>query len=96
MSSLSEIKAKRKQILAIATRNEVSGVSVFGSVVIADDGPDSDVDFLVRLENGASLMDLGGGIFDMELLLGRKVDAVPEESLHWVIKDDVMKEAKAI
>jgi hypothetical protein len=69
---------------------------VFGSAVRGEDRPDSDVDFLVELEEGRSLMDLGGLLMDLQNLLGRNVDVVTERALHWYIKDQVLREAKPI
>jgi predicted nucleotidyltransferase len=69
---------------------------VFGSVVRSEDGPDSDVDFLVDLEEGRSLMDLGGLLMDLQKLLGRNVDVVTEKGLHWYIKDQILREARPI
>lgn len=69
---------------------------MFGSAVRGEDRPDSDVDFLVELEEGRSLMDLGGLLMDLQNLLGRNVDVVTERALHWYIKDQVLREAKPI
>jgi predicted nucleotidyltransferase len=56
----------------------------------------SDVDFLVELESGRSLFDLGGLLMELQELLGRKVDVVTEKGLHWYIKERVLSEAKPI
>ena len=54
------LKQKREDNLKIASRYGARKVRVFGSVVRGEAGPDSDVDFLVELEEGRSLIDLGG------------------------------------
>ncbi len=41
-------------------------------------------------------MDLGGLLMDLQSLLGRNVDIVTENGLHWYIKDRVMGEARPI
>ncbi len=66
---------------------------LFGSVSRGEAGSQSDVDILVDLEPGRSLLDLGGLLMDLEDLLGRKVDVVTEQGLHWYIRDKVLKEA---
>jgi uncharacterized protein len=58
--------------------------------------PDSDIDFLVDLEKGRSLLDLGGMVFDLQQLLGRKVDIVTEKGLHWYIKKTILNEAEPL
>jgi predicted nucleotidyltransferase len=91
-----QIKQKREDILKIASRYGAMKVRVFGSVVRGEDRPDSDIDFLVELEEGRSLMDLGGLLMDLQKLLGRNVDIVTEKGLHWYIKDRILQEAKPI
>ena len=52
------LQSKRTQILQIAARHGAQKVRVFGSVVRGDARPDSDIDFLVDMEGGRSLLDL--------------------------------------
>lgn len=87
------LKDKREEILRIAARNGASNVRVFGSVARGDAGPDSDVDFLIDMEEKRSLMDLGSLLMDLQDLLGRRVDVAEPEGLHWYVKDRVLKEA---
>ena len=58
--TLEEIQAHREAILAIAGRYGARNLRVFGSVVRYEADSASDVDFLVELEPGRSLLDLGG------------------------------------
>lgn len=71
--TLSELQARREEILRTASAQGARNVRVFGSVARQDAGPDSDVDILVDLEPGRTLMDLGGLQLDLEELLGRPV-----------------------
>jgi predicted nucleotidyltransferase len=94
---ISEIVGNKKdQILAIAARHGASNVRVFGSVARGTAQPDSDIDFLIQLDPGRSLFDLGGLLMDLQHLLNRKVDVVTEKGLHWYIRDRVLKEAQAL
>ena len=93
---IDEIKRRKKEILALAAKYGASDIRVFGSVARGEAGADSDVDFLVSLEQGRSLFDLGGLLMDLQSLLHRKVDIVTEKGLHWYIRDRVIKEAKPI
>jgi len=90
------IGSQRQQILAIAAKYGASDIRVFGSVARGEAGADSDVDFLVSLEQGRSLFDLGGLLMDLQSLLHRKVDVVTEKGLHWYIRDRIIREAKPI
>lgn len=87
---------KRDDILAIARRHGARKVRVFGSMARGDAGPGSDVDFLVDLEPGRDLFDLGALLMDLQDLLQRKVETVTEEALHHRIRARVLKEAVAL
>jgi predicted nucleotidyltransferase len=87
------LKAKRDDILRIAERYGARNVRIFGSVARGEARPDSDVDVLVDLEPGRSLLDLGGLLMDLQDLLGCKVDVVTERGLRSRIRDRVLREA---
>ncbi len=87
------LQTKREEILQTAARHGAVSVRVFGSVARGEEGPDSDVDFLVELEPGRSLLDHVALLQDLEDLLGCKVDVVEPEGLHWYIRDRVLQEA---
>ena len=90
------LKEKRQDILRIAAQHGAYNVRVFGSVVRGDASPDSDVDFLVEVGPVHSSWFPAGFVVDLESLLGRKVDVVTPEALHWYIRDRVLKEALAL
>jgi len=90
------VQNKKEQVLALAARHGASNVRIFGSVANGTADKDSDIDFLVDLEKGRSLFDLGGLLMDLQQLFDRKVDVVTENGLHWYIKERILSEAKAI
>lgn len=73
---LAAVQTHRDEIHAIAARHRALSVSVFGSVARGDDHPDSDIDFLVEFEPGASLLDLMRIQDDLQALLGGRIDVV--------------------
>jgi predicted nucleotidyltransferase len=75
------IRAKRDVILAIAKRYGASDVRIFGSVARGDATEDSDLDLVVRLEPGRTLLDQGGLLMELRAELGVKVDLVTEGAL---------------
>ena len=87
---------KRQDILRLAAQHGAYNVRVFGSVARGEASPDSDVDFLVELEPDKSLFDLGALLMDLQNLLGREVDVVTEQGLHWYIRDRVVQEAQPL
>jgi uncharacterized protein len=94
---IQEIIANQKeQILALAAKYGAYNIRIFGSVARGTADDKSDVDFLVELEEGRSLLDLGGLLMDLQKLLHRNVDVVTEKGLHWYIKDRILKEARSL
>ena len=71
-------------------------IRVFGSVARGEADEKSDIDFLVEMEPGRSLLDLGGLLMDLQEVLGRDVDVVTERGLNPRIRDRVLKEAVAL
>lgn len=86
----------RDQIRSIASKYGVSNIRVFGSVAHGEAQDESDIDFLVDLEEGRSYLDLGGLLMDLQALLRRRVDITTENALHWYIKDKILKEARPL
>ena len=87
------LKNRREDILRIAAAHGARHVWVFGSVARGEAGLDSDVDFLVEMEERRSLLDFSALWQDLEDLLGRKIHVVEPKALHWFIRDRVLKEA---
>jgi len=87
------LKARREDILRIAAKYGASNVRVFGSVARGEEGPESDVDLLIELEAGRSLLDHVALLQDLEEVLSLKVDVVNEKALHHRIRDRVLREA---
>jgi predicted nucleotidyltransferase len=87
---------KRKEILRIAAKHGARNVRVFGSAARGEAKPGSDLDFLVELEPGRSLLDQAALVLDLEELLGCKVDVVTEGGLYWLLRRRILKEARAL
>jgi hypothetical protein len=90
------IGEKRGAILRIAAAHGARNVRVFGSVARGDARPDSDVDLLIDLEPGRTLLDLSDLLLELRELLGRDVDVVTEASLHWLLRRRVLAEARPL
>jgi predicted nucleotidyltransferase len=88
-----ELKARREAILAIAERYGARDFRVFGSVVRGQADAASDVDFLVELEPGRSLFDLGGLLMDLQEYLHCKVDVMTPAMLKPRVRERVLREA---
>jgi predicted nucleotidyltransferase len=90
------LKDRRETILRVVASHGARDVRVFGSRTRATARPDSDVDILVKLEAGRSLLDLIAIKQDLEDLLGCKVDVVTEAALSPYIREQVLNEAVAL
>jgi predicted nucleotidyltransferase len=87
------LKTKRQQVLEIARQHGAYHVRVFGSVARGEAQPGSDIDFLVEMEPGRSLLDMGGLVMDLQQLLGQSVDVITERGLKTRIRARVLAEA---
>jgi hypothetical protein len=88
------LKSKRHEILSIANSHGARNVRVFGSFArrTAVMGI-SDLDLLVQLDPGYSLLDIIAIKQDLEDLLGCEVDVVTEAAISPYIRERVLSEA---
>jgi len=90
---LERLDSKRSQILDLAQRYGARNVRMIGSVARGEAGPDSDLDLLVDLERGRSLLDQAALMIELEKLLGCKVDVATDQGLRSRVRERVLKEA---
>jgi uncharacterized protein len=94
MVTLDALRAERRdEILLLARRRGAHSVRVFGSVARGEANESSDLDLLVAWEPGRSLLDHAGLVQDLQELLGIKVHIGTEKSLHWYVRDIILREA---
>lgn len=87
------LKAKRTEILAAAARHGASNLRIFGSLARGDADRRSDIDLLIDLEPGRSLLDHAALAIDLNRLLGRKIDVVSARGLRPRMRERVLREA---
>jgi predicted nucleotidyltransferase len=90
---IEKLQPLKTDILALAAKRGAREVYVFGSVARGDADEHSDIDFLVTMEPGRSLFDLGGLLEDLKKLLGRNVDVVTPAGLRPRIREEILREA---
>jgi predicted nucleotidyltransferase len=83
----------RAEMLRIAKANGAIRVRIFGSFARGTARPDSDLDLLIDLEPGRSLLDLVAIKQDLEDLLGREVHVVTEAAVSPKIRDEILHDA---
>ena len=87
------LRDKRDEIVRIAAKHGARNVRVFGSVARGDADEQSDVDLLVDMEAGRSLLDHAALWIELQDVLGRKVDVLSERGIKPRIRDRVLREA---
>lgn len=91
-----DIMARRDDILQIAREHGGHDIRLFGSLVRGEQTMDSDVDFLIEMDENRSLLDLIAIKHALEDELGQKVDLVTKPALHRLIRDQILQEAVAL
>jgi len=90
------LRSRREDILKIAAKHGACNVRIFGSLARGEAGENSDIDLLVELEPGRSLLDLAKLVVELEDLLNRKVDVVTEQGLYWLLRRRILTEARPL
>ena len=96
MSIRELLQSKREKIIQIAACHGARKVRMFGSVARGTARRGSDVDFLVEMEEGRSLLDHAALILDLEHLLKRPVDVTSERGLRQPLRKEVLRDAIAL
>ena len=91
--TLDSLAHRRQEILAAAARHGARNVRVFGSVARGDDRPDSDIDLLVDVEDGRTLLDVIALEQDLQELLGRRVHVLTVGGLSPYLQRRILAQA---
>jgi len=90
------LASQRHAVLDLVARHGLRNVRVFGSTLRGEDRPGSDVDRLVDVEPGRTLLDVIGFEQDLAELLARPVDVVTEGGLSRYLQGPILAEAAAL
>lgn len=85
-----------EKIKSIAAAHGGGNLRLFGSLARGEANPDSDLDLIVDLEKGRTLLDLIAIKQDLEDFLNRKVDIVTERGLNRYLREHILSEAVPI
>lgn len=96
MISVSQLKNKRDEIIKIAASHGARNLRLFGSHARGEATSNSDIDLLINLEPGRSLLDIIAVKQDLEDLLGCAVDVVTEDAVSPHIRDQVLQDAVSL
>ncbi len=87
------IAAHRERILSLAERHGARNVRLFGSRAGGEASSQSDVDLLVDMDRGKSLLDLIALEEALEDLLGTGVDVATPSSISEFLRAEIEREA---
>ncbi len=90
------LNISKKQLAEFCKKNRITKLSLFGSSLCDDFGPDSDVDMLVEFGPEAHVGLIGFAGLELELseILGRKVDLNTPACVSKYYREDVLAEAE--
>ncbi len=93
MSTLDLLRSRRNALVTIGARHGARNIRVFGSVARGDDTETSDIDLLVDMEQGRSLLDLVGFQQEVSEALGRNTDVLTANAISPYLRDRILSEA---
>jgi predicted nucleotidyltransferase len=87
-----------QRLADICRRYGIRELALFGSVLRDDFGAESDVDVLIALPRPSpiGLLDFVRCMHELQDLFGRSVDLVERDTVHWFIRDEVLKSARPV
>ncbi|HUW90433.1 MAG TPA: nucleotidyltransferase family protein [Candidatus Nanopelagicaceae bacterium] len=88
----SQIEKYAEIILEILKKHEVIKASLFGSIVREEMTIDSDIDLIIEFKGDKSLLDLAALQIELEEKLKLKVDVLTYNSIHPLLKDQILAE----
>ena len=91
-----EVFRKIDVVRAIAKANGARSIHLFGSAARGTERVDSDLDFLVELDPGRTLLDVVGLRTELSQLFDRPVDVVTKDSLKPRLRAEVLRRAIAV
>jgi len=93
MTTTDALKTKRNDILRLAAQHGAHNVRLFGSMARGEASPTSDIDLLVKMDRGRSLLNLIELSQELESFLHRKVDILTDEGLSPYLAQRIQAEA---
>jgi len=87
--------SEQEKIIEICRRNDISFCALFGSFARGEANSQSDIDLLVRFSKpkGYNWLDAA---FEIEEVLGKKVDLITEKGLSPHVRDYVYKDLQVL
>ncbi len=94
--NFSELLQYRPALMAIFSEYGVTSPRIFGSTIHGLARDDSDIDFLISWPVQHSLIDRIRLKGELESVLNTRVDLVTDQTVHPIIREQVLREAKPL
>jgi len=91
-----DVEIPRAAIACFCQQHHIRKICLFGSILLDDFGPESDIDMLVEFEPGhvPGLLRMAGLELELGRMLGRRVDLRTAAELSRRFRDEVLREAE--
>ena len=86
----------KEKIISFLKKHGAKRVSIFGSFVRAEAGPESDLDIIVEFDEPKGLIKFVGIENELSEILGIKVDLLTEKAISPYLIENIKKEALVI
>lgn len=93
---LTELHQFKSEILSVADKFGAKNIKVFGSVARGEAEDDSDIDFLVEMDKGKTLLDRIAFRQELRRILGCEVDVISIKAVKERIKENILREAVSL
>lgn len=90
------VQGIKRKIIPILKRQGVNSAALFGSTARGEAKKSSDIDLLVKLKKGKTLLDVVRLKLELEKKLGKKVDIIEYQAIRPLFKKAVLNEQKVI
>jgi predicted nucleotidyltransferase len=90
------LKAHKTELIELARQYGAANIRLFGSVLRGTDNESSDLDLLVDMPEGATLLDIIGLEQSIGDCLGVTVEVLTDNDLPESFREDILREARPI
>jgi len=94
---IDDLRRNKSAIEALARKHGAGKIRVFGSIARGEEHPECDIDFLVEFPRGYDLFTQRLALQrNLESLIGRPVDLIPDHELSPHVRNEVLREAREL
>jgi len=96
MNKKQELEAIKKKLIPILKRNKIIRAGIFGSYARGKQNKKSDIDILVKIDDGVGLIEFIKLKIAIQELLRKRVDLVEYDTIRHEIKESIIRDEISI